>query len=150
MRAVYLTGEELYIRAMVAGDASHATAWFNCPFPVNTDRAETWLKDAHTSADQPHGLHFAIVRAADDAVIGGVTLHTNYRKGTLRLHMAPWLSDADMRRAAALRLLHRWIRDDLELMAFVLHIPADQSETIAAAEALGMERGVRFREGVAR
>ena len=50
----------------------------------------------------------------------------------------------------ALRLLHPWIRDDLELMTFVLPIPADQPETIAAAEALGMVQGVRLREGIAR
>jgi RimJ/RimL family protein N-acetyltransferase len=150
MRAVYLTGEDLYIRAMVAGDAAHATAWFDSPFPVNADRAETWLKDAHTSADQPHSLHFAIVHAADDAVIGGMTLDTNYRRGTLKLRIAPWLPDADALRAAALHLAHPWIRDDLELMTFVLHIPADQPETIAAAEGLGMELGVRFRDGIAR
>jgi len=96
----------------------------------------------------PHA-RVAILRA-DDAIVGGVTLETDYRKATLKLHIAPWLPDADALRAAALRLVHPWIRDDLELMAFVLHIPADQPETIAAAEALGMELGVRFREGIAR
>jgi hypothetical protein len=35
-------------------------------------------------------------------------------------------------------------------MTFVLHIPADQPETIAAAEALGMIAGVRLREAIAR
>src|SRR2546430_1873229 len=137
MRAVYLTGAELYIRAMVAGDAAHATAWFNTPYPVNADRAEAWLKDAHMSADQPRSLHFAIVRAAGDAVIGGGTVHTNYRKATLKLPPAPWLPDADAQQAAALRLVHPWLRDALELMAFVFHTPADQPKTIAAAEALG-------------
>jgi len=40
MRAVYLTGEHLYIRAMVAADMERATAWFDSPFPVNAVRAE--------------------------------------------------------------------------------------------------------------
>ena len=150
MRAVYLASDDLYIRAMVAADKEHAVAWFDSPFTINADRAETWLNTAHASADRPTSLHFAIVRAADDAVIGGATLDTDYRKATLKLHLAPTLPDADAWRAAALRILHPWLRDDLELMTFVLHIPADQPETIAAAEGLGMEQGVRFREGIAR
>jgi len=40
VRAVYLTGEHLYIRAMVAADAACAAAWFDSPFPVNAVRAK--------------------------------------------------------------------------------------------------------------
>ena len=150
MQAAYLTSKDFYVRAMVVGDKEHAAAWFDSPFPINAARAETWLKEAHTSVDQPPKQYYVIVRSADEAVIGGVTLQTDYRIGTLRLHIAPWLPDADAVCAAALRILHPWLRDDLELMTFVLHIPADQPETIAAADALGMEQGVRFREAIAR
>lgn len=150
MRAVYLTGEHLFIRALVAADAACAAAWFDSPFPVNAVRAEAWLKETHASVDRPPTLHYAIVRTEDDAVIGGVTLETDYRIGTLTLRIAPWLPNADALRAAALRILHPWLRDDLELMTFVIHIPADQPETIAAAEALGMVPGVRLREAIAR
>ncbi len=150
VRAVYLTGERLAIRALVAADAMCAAAWFDSPFPVNAVRAEAWLKEAHTSLDSPPALHYAIVRNADEAVIGGATLKTDYRVGTLKLRIAPSLPEADALRAAALRILHPWLRDDLELMSFVIHIPADQPETIAAAEALAMEPGVRLREAIAR
>lgn len=150
MRAIYLTGEHLYIRALVAADKDCAAAWFDSPFPVNAVRAEAWLKEAHASVDRPATLHYVIVRTADDAVIGGVTLQTDYRTGTLKLHIAPSLPDADALRAATLRILHPWLRDDLELMTFVLHIPADQSETMAAAEVLGMIPAVRLREAIAR
>jgi RimJ/RimL family protein N-acetyltransferase len=150
VRAVYLTGEQLSIRALVAADAARAAAWFDSPFPVNAVRAEAWLKETQVSLDRPPTLHYAIVRTADEAVIGGVTLQTDYRTGTLTLHIAPSLSEADALRADALRILHPWLRDDLELMTFVIHIPADQSETIAAAESLGMAPGVRLREAIAR
>ncbi len=150
MRAVYLTGEDLYIRALIAADAACAAAWFDSPFPVNAVRAEAWLKEAHAGVDRRSRLHYAIVRAADDAVIGGVTLETDYRIGRLKLRIAPWLSDADALRAAALRLLHPWLRDDLELMTFVVHIPADRPEMIAAAEELGMVPAVRLRQAIAR
>lgn len=151
MRAVYLTSEDLYIRAMIAADKECAAAWFDSPFPVNAVRAEAWLKGAHASVDRPSALHYAIVRTADSAVIGGVTLETDYRIGTLKLHIAPSLAEsADALRAATLRILYPWLRDDLELMTFVLHIPADQPETIAAAAALGMIAGVRLRQAIAR
>jgi len=150
VRAVYLTGEYLYIRAMVAADAACAAAWFDSLFPVNAVRAEEWLKEAHGSVDRPANLQYVIARAADDAVIGGVTLQTDYRTGTLKLRIAPSLSDADTLWAAALRILHPWLRDDLELMTFVLHIPADQPETIATAEMLGMTPAVRLREAIMR
>jgi hypothetical protein len=150
VRAVYLTGEHLFIRALVAADAACAAAWFDSPFPVNAVRAEAWLKEVHASVDRPANLHYVIARTADDAVIGGVTLETDYRIGTLKLRIAPGLPDADALRAAALRILHPWLRDDLELMTFVLHIPADQPKTIAAAEYLGMIPSVRLREAVAR
>lgn len=150
MRAVYLTGEQLYLRALVAADKECAAAWFDSPFPVNAVRAEAWLKEAHASLDRPPTLHYVIARTADDVVIGGVTLQTDYRIGTLKVRIAPWLADADALRAAALRLLQPWLRDDLELMTFVIHIPADQPETIAAAEGLGMVPGVRLREAIAR
>lgn len=147
---MYLTGEHLYLRAMVAADKECATAWFDSPFPVNAVRAETWLKEAHASVDRPSSLHYVIVRTADDVVIGGVALETDYRIGTLTLHIAPSLPDADALQADTLRILHPWLRDDLELMTFVLHIPADQPETIAAAEGLEMKPGVRLREAIAR
>ena len=150
VRAVYLTGEHLAVRALVAADAACAVAWFDSPFPVNAVRAEAWLKEAHASVDRPATLHYAIVRNADETVIGGVTLQTDYRIGTLKLRIAPSLPEADALRAGALRILHPWLRDDLELMSFVIHIPADQPETIAAAGALGMAPGVRLREAIAR
>ncbi|MHB8645921.1 MAG: GNAT family N-acetyltransferase [Thermomicrobiales bacterium] len=150
MRAVYLTGEDLYLRALVAADKECAAAWFDSPFPVNAVRAEAWLKETHASVDRPRDLHYAIVRTADDTVIGGMTLETNYRIGALKLRIAHWLPEADALRAAVLRILYPWLRDDLELMTFVIHIPADQPETIAAAEHLGMTPGVRLREAIAR
>ncbi len=150
MRAVYLTGEHLAIRALVAADKECAAAWFDSTFPVNAVRAEAWLKEAHASVDRPPELHYAIVRNADEAVIGGVTLQTDYRIGTLKLRIAPALAEADAFRADALRLLHPWLRDDLELMTFVVHIPADQPQTIRAAEDLAMAAGVRLREAIAR
>lgn len=150
MRVVYLTGERVYLRPLVAEDKEHAAAWFPGPFPVNASRAEEWLKEEHANAWSRWAQHYAIARVTDDVVVGGVTFWNDQRKGALLFHMAPWLPEADMLRAEALRLLIRWIRDDLELMTVVAHLAADETETIATAETLGMTANGRLREHIAR
>jgi hypothetical protein len=139
MRVPYLTGETIYLRALVAGDKETAAAWYPGPFPINAARAEDWLKEAHTdfwSANKPR--HLIIARTEDDATVGSVA------------SLAPWRDDADALRAAALRIVVPWARDDLELMVLTVPIAADETATLAAAEALGMERAARLRDYVAR
>ncbi len=70
--------------------------------------------------------------------------------GFVWFHMAPWEAEADALRAAALRLIVPWVRDDLEYITLVAHFAADETATIAAAEELGMTCNVRFRGFVAR
>ena len=146
MRATYLTGETVYLRAMVAGDKETAAAWHAGPFPINTTRAEEWLKEAHTDLwgnNKPR--HYLIARVADDEAVGSATLASRGgRRGNLSFAMAPWRDDADLLRAAALRLIVPWVRDDLELMHLMLTVAADETATIAAAEALGLQRAARL------
>ena len=68
----------------------------------------------------------------------------------LRLHLAPWLDDADAWRAEALGLVVPWLRDEGEMMVISVAIDADQPRTLAAATALGMVETARLRERVAR
>lgn len=152
MRATYLTGETVYLRALVASDKETAAAWHAGPFPINTSRAEEWLKEAHTDLwgnNKPR--HYLIARVADDAAVGSATLASRGgRRGILTFALAPWRDDADLLRAAALRLIIPWVRDDLELMHLMLITAADETATIAAAEELGMQRAARLRGFVAR
>lgn len=152
MRAIYLTGETVYLRALVAADKETAGAWFPGPFPVNAARAEEWLKEAHTDlwgGNKPR--RYLIARVADDTTVGGVTLaQQGYRRGYLTFAMAPWRDDADTLRAEALRLIVTWVRDDLELMTLTVPIAADEAATLAAAEALGMQSNARLRAFIAR
>jgi RimJ/RimL family protein N-acetyltransferase len=150
MRAIYLTGECVYLRALTNADNEIATAWFDSPFPIDATRAGTWLKETQRDPNASRRLDLVIARLADDGAVGGATLRTDFRIGTLQFHMAPALADADALRAEALRLLIPWLRDDLELMTVIARIAADEPATIAAAEALGMTPNARFREHVAR
>ncbi len=70
------------------------------------------------------------------------------RRGWVRFHLAPWLPspEADELRAEALRLCVPWLRDEVELMTVTIPIGADETATLAAAEAVGMIQGARLRE----
>ncbi|CAA9555396.1 MAG: hypothetical protein AVDCRST_MAG49-2870 [uncultured Thermomicrobiales bacterium] len=170
MRPAYLTGERIYLRAMLASDAEQATAWSCGPFPINASRAEAVLKETHRQAwGGADPLHLAIVRlpaagARDggagpehedpaEEIVGGAELaEPRGRRGRLALRFAPSLSadEADSLRAEALGIVVPWARDELELMTVTIQIPADGRATIAAADALGMIRAVRLREAVLR
>lgn len=152
MRARYLTGERVYLRALVAEDQESVATWFAGPFPSNATQGERWLKEVHADAgwgNKPRYL--AIVRVEDDAPSGGISLTVRGdRRGLLHFAMAPWLAEADALRAEALRLLVPWVRDDLELMTLDLYIAADEAVTKAVAEELGLRESARLREFVAR
>jgi RimJ/RimL family protein N-acetyltransferase len=151
LRPTWLTGEHMYLRAMVAADKEHAAAWFDEVWPINAARAEAVLKDEHKADRTPR---LALVRNDGDEIVGSVEVGTRdgYRRCSLVFHMAPWLEsgDADALRAEALRLVVPWLRDQVEVMVVTVHLAADATETVAAAEALGMTRSVQLREWVAR
>lgn len=152
MRAAYLTGETIYLRALVEADKETAAAWYAGPFPTNAARAEDWLREAHTDIwrhNKPR--HYAIAQVVDDAPIGGARLaQQGGRRGFLTFSVAPWRDDADRIQAEALRIVVPWARDDLELMTLTVPLAADETATIAAAEALGLTVAARLREFVAR
>lgn len=148
MRAIFLTGERVYLRGMLESDASSVTAWHTSVFPVNAAFAEEQLKERHQSMWDAPERQFAIVRSKDDAVVGGVLvgLEDTNRRGSLELHMAPALQDADQLQAEALGVLVPWLLDDHNMRRVHVSIASDDIVTIAAAESLGMIQGVRLRE----
>jgi RimJ/RimL family protein N-acetyltransferase len=151
MRVGYLTGELVYLRPPVEEDVDFATAWFPSPYPINATRAKTELEEHPGFWYDMAAFTLIIVRSADDQVAGGLSVSTSGRRDAfLRFHMAPTLEDAGTLRADAVRVVVPWLRDEHELMAVRLHVAADEAETIAAAEELGMRLSVRLREFVAR
>ncbi len=149
LRPVYLRGSRVYLRAMVEAAKERGAAWLDQTFPVNASRAEQTLKDEHAGPWwQRARRRLAIARTEDDDVVGSAFVGSSngYRTCWLDFQMAPWREDADALRAEALGLLVRWLRDESELMVVTVHVAADQTETIASAEALGMARSARLRE----
>jgi RimJ/RimL family protein N-acetyltransferase len=149
MKAIYLSGDEVYLRAMLEEDKDHAMAWVGVPFPVNAARAEELLKERHKQFF-PQTRYLAICRTAGDEIVGGVTVHFRLRTAMLSFQTAPWLDDADQVQGAALRLLIPWLRDEWDLMVVTLRYPDDLPELRATCEALGMVHTGTFREFYAR
>ena len=150
MRAVYLSGPTVYLRALTEDDARSAVAWFDSPFPINASRAADYLRKEHRNPWTRQHRHLAIVRLADDEVVAGVRLTINLRSAQLHFHLPPWVADADGVQAEALGLLVPWLRGEMECLAVSTEVPADQTTTITAAEVAGMQANARLREHVAR
>ena len=149
LRAIYLSGPTVYLRALVESDKEHAGAWLDETFPINAPAAESILKEEHKTPfwGRPN-LRLVIVRGVGDTVVGGVRISwgSEARRCQLEFSMAPGEPDSDALRAAALRILVRWLRDEWEAMVVGVRLPADQRETIQAAEEAGMECHGRLRE----
>lgn len=152
MRAVYLTGDDFYLRAMVLDDKDHAVAWFHSLIPMDPVAAESKLKKLHELGwDEPDEMYLAIVRSSDDQVIGSALIaRENQHIARLHIRCAPTLQQGESLRAKVLELLVRWLRDEREKMVMRIEIPEDEPLMLAAAERLGMEPATRMREYVAR
>lgn len=147
MRAIFLTGERVYLRGMVDEDKSSAIGWHDTVFPVNAAFAEEQLKEQHKEMWDVPKRQLAIVRAEDDAVIGGATVgFGGDRRAEIRLHTAPLLENSDAIQADALRLLVPWLLEEHNMRRVDVDLAADHEASIAAARELGMFEGVRLRE----
>lgn len=149
LRAIYLSGPTVYLRALVEGDKEHAAAWLDDTFPINAPAAEAVLKEEHRTPfwDRP-SVRLVIVRRDGDTVVGGVLISwgSEARRCRLEFSMASWEQAADSLRAEALRIAVRWLRDEWEAMVVGVTLPADQVQTVRAAEEIGMERHATLRE----
>lgn len=150
----YLSGERFYLRAPIKTDAETASAWYPGVFPVGSSRAESYLKDHLKAAWWPgRELHLMLVRADDDAVVGGVIAERPTGPGavaTFRLAASLTLEEADDGQAEALRLLIPWLLNEAEVLTVTASIAVDQPRSLEAAASIGMTVQIRLREFLAR
>lgn len=149
LRAIFLSGPTVYLRALVDADKEHAAAWFDDTFPINAPAAESALKEEYSGPWWSRsGMRLVIARSDGDVVVGGIRIWwgSEARRCQAQFSMAPWERDADSLRAAALRILVEWLRDGMEAMVVTVTLAADQTETVRAAEEIGMERHGTLRE----
>ena len=149
MRAIYLTGEMIYLRAFVLDDKARAQCWFQGPYPVDATRAEAWLKDEHKNP-WARTKHFAICRLDDDDIVGSTKVWTDFRHAMVTFYTAPLLANADALRGDAIGVMTRWLRDEGEHLTVTFALASDEQVSIAAAEAAGCIETARFREHIVR
>lgn len=149
LRASYLTGEKVHLRAMGLADKDHAAAWFDQPFPADVTRAETFIKDEHKDLDSRE-KHLIIALNETDEIVGRFCLWSNGRIAVIWFRMAFVRDDADEIQADVLRITTPWLMNEASMFSLTAEIPSDCTATIAAAEQLGMQPSVRLREHIAR
>ncbi len=144
-RAVFLSGDEVYIRAYVEEDKNVAAAWAGTPFPIGSPRGEKLLKQWHGEW-WPRTRQYALCRTATDEVIGGVTIGVRNLVGEFVVKIARWADDADELRAAAFRLIVPFLAEEWGLISVQCYVASDEPVCRAAVEELGMSHQATLRE----
>lgn len=147
----FLVGKEIYLRGMEVSDGKYVTAWRDSLFPVSTERGEEIIKDElpKQMAQRKHTL--AIVRKADDRVVGSVVLQSWASATFLTVHVDPVLGEAGARlKADALTTVAPWVIDELQRAIVFVELGAHEETVIAAAREIGMRESARFREALLR
>lgn len=149
LRAVFLSGDEVYIRAYVDADKAIAAAWAGTPFPVGSPRGEKLLKDWH-SEWWPRTRRYALCRTSTDEVVGGVTVGIRNLVGEFVVKTAGWLDDGDDLRAAAFKLVVPWLSEEWGLISVTAYVADDEPACKTAVEELGMTHQATLREHAVR
>jgi RimJ/RimL family protein N-acetyltransferase len=148
-KAVFLSGERVYIRAYVEQDKEVTAAWAGTPFPVGAPRGEKLLKDWHTEW-WPRARRYALCETATDEVVGGVTVGIRHLVGEFVVKIAAWRDDADELQAEAFKLIVPWLSEEWGLVSVTAHLADDEPASEAAAVDLGMSHQATFREALVR
>lgn len=134
---------------MQESDKDYSSSWFDAPFPADASRAETFIKDEN-KGPEARKKQLIIALNSDDTIVGRLTMWVNGRIADIWFQMDPVRDDNDTLQAEVLGLVIPWLVDEASLLCVTFSVPADESETIAAAESLGMVPSVRLREQIAR
>jgi RimJ/RimL family protein N-acetyltransferase len=89
----FLVGENVYLRTFAPGDEKTATRWRQSVFPKSPELVEKWIKEDLPKDGKNNRSHLAIVRKADDEIVGSMQiLHETVGK-RLTPHVDPLYGD---------------------------------------------------------
>lgn len=143
----FLVGEEVYFRTFQVGDQKNSASWRKSIFPKSPLLMKQWIKEDLPKEGKNRIAHFAIVRKADDVIVGSAQCKYGDVECELILHVDPLYGDAGAHwKAEALRLLAEWVVDERHIPAAMIDLAATETIVIEAAEAFGMRETARFRE----
>ena len=146
-RQSFLVGEEVYLRTFRVGDHKYATSWRHSIFPKSSALVKQWIREDLPKEGKNQRGHLAIVRKADDVIVGSAICEYDDVGCWMSLHVDPLYGDTGLRwKAEALRLLAEWNVDEKHNPVAHVEVPATETIVIEAAQAFGMRESARFRE----
>lgn len=143
----FLIGEEIYLRPVEIEDAKSTVSWRPTVFPISIMRSEEWIKETLAKQDPYREVTLAIVRKADDVVVGSI--HASYAgvASDVEAHCDPLFGDRGQRwKAEAILLVMRWTVDEKRCAVGLVEVPANETLVAEVLEAGGMRQTARFRE----
>ncbi len=142
----FLVGEHIYLRGIEEADAKLGVSWRPTIFPISTDLTEEWIKEELPNEDNPV---FAVVRKADDRIVGSLTIHDGDIQQWLNVKV-DWLlgESGQVAKAEAITLVVSWLIDERGQAMVHYDGPASEQVVIDRIEAFGMRETARFREHI--
>jgi N-acetyltransferase len=144
----FLVGDTVFLRGLEPEDARRAGGWRDSPYPISADRAakvvEEWSGNGGSGVTR-----LVACRRSDGEPVGSVRLGRwpgDFVQTDVDLYADPALPGADDIRAEVLRLVVGWGHGEAETPLFVVRVGDDQPALRAAAEALGMNHDVTWRQ----
>lgn len=143
----FLVGEEVYLRTFELGDEKNAASWRNSVFPKSTELVKTWIEAGIPKAGKQKKGFFAIVRKADDVLVGSISAGHQDVIVELEAHVDPLYGDQGLRwKAEAITLVAGWEVDERHMPSVGVEIPASETIVTDALRAFGMREMARWRE----
>ena len=137
----FLAGDEISIRRIEKADARFSMSWRASTFPISPAVTEEWI-----TSDLSKGREswYAIVRKADDRVVGSCVFHPHRVNTEVKVTIDPLFGEAAARwKAETIRLVLPWRVDETQAMSVSVTLDGDEVEAIAAAIDLGAREAAR-------
>ena len=148
--AHYLRDDAIAFRPPEEEDAERSAAWYEGTFPLSTAQA---LKVLRKSETVPWGnnpkVRLICGRIDGSEVVGGVVIdREGQRVDDLKITPSRFLEPRDRHDIATriLRVLTRWLIEEVAVQSIVVRVPADHQHLMNAAESLGFRQTARYRE----
>ena len=143
----FLVGDQVYLRTFAPGDEKNATSWRNSVFPKSPELVEKWIKEELPKEGKKNRGHLAIVRKADDVLVGSLAFSYGDVAVMLIPHVDPLYGEQGQRwLAEAILLAAAWQVDENFVAAITTRIGSDLATTIEAISAGGFVETARWRE----
>jgi len=146
----FLVGDLVYVRGIEEGDAKYVTAWRDSLYPTSTARAETIIKEDIPKEWNQRKNTMMLVRKSDDRVVGAVVVRGSFWSPAtwVTVRIDPLIGNSSTLAADAIALVIPWLAEESQKAVIRIELADDQTEEIAAAEKIGMQRVARYREAL--